>query len=354
MKKLYLLTIPLLLAGCQATLPENHEDSNSQDGVIPSVTRYHTSIAKPTKIETDNSKTGEYPQQYKYIIANSIQAQPEPLFKPIPYTSSKSIQSWGTCYTQFQDGETKYFLALIKNNKIIENLTSPALKKTCEDLQEQQLRIETINEKRLKENTLSQFSNIVDDPSKFHLFGEPPNNPVEIMKTQLNFFLEDPQSSEWKNVSVRKTFLISNDNVIYCYLVFANLRTKDISTGLFGSSRNAVFYIKNNKILEHKIFSVENSGLKAKPSIDNDVSDFDNSTSLSSQSLKPRIKQSFSQSSPKEIKADKGKTSKGKKSSTATKSKASTKDTKVSTQVSTKTKNTSSAKKETSSSKQKK
>lgn len=314
MKKLYLLTIPILLAGCQATLPEKPEAEFSDNHTTMSSTRYHTAISKPSYIEQSPTKAGEYPQQFKYIIANSILAQPETLFNPIEYDSTKGIRSWGTCYIQKENGENKYYLALIKNNKIIENITQPAFEKTCNDLESQQKPLEQINHNKLKEQALPKFSTLVDDPSQFHLFGEPPKNPIDIMKTQLNFFLEDPGSSEWTNLSVRKTFLVSNDKVIYCYLVFANLRTKNITNNKYGASRNAIFYIKDNKILDHQIFSTEASGLKATsvaPNLNNPEE-----TNLSLLPA-PRVKQSLSNSSAKKQAVSKKSTA---KKSTAKKS----------------------------------
>lgn len=289
--KIYLSLLLFTLAGCQATNPQIHQDNkviskantvtqnlNSQNNidngsvdkksnkVVESYLnkKYTTLIDEPSYIEDDKNKPGEYPLQYQYIIANSIQAQPTILFKPIPYVTSKKNNAWGTCYINYAENNNIYFLSIIKNNEIIETFTSPDIAKICDDLKNQQTPIEEAKENALHDITVKKFASLVDDPDKFHLFGEAPLNPINIIKNQLNFFLEDPPSAEIKNVSVRKTFLISQDKVIYCYLVFVNLRTKDVLTGMYREEKKAIFYMKDDKILEHKIFSNFNSGLKPK------------------------------------------------------------------------------------------
>ena len=310
----YILSIlSLVLAGCQATIPESLGNSQPPTESVPTIspTQYTTSIVKPTYIEQDNNKPGEYPQQYPYIIANKIQAKPITLFKPIPYVTSKSIQGWGTCYINPSENFNEHFLVIIKNNEIIETFSSPETITTCEKLKSQQQPIEEAKEKALYDETIKKFTSIVDDPSQFHLFGEPPKNPELIMKKQLNFFLEDPDSAEIKNISVRKTFLVSQDNVIYCYLVFANIRTKNIRTGLFRPTQKAVFYMKNDKILEHKIFSENNSGSGLKMKKELVSSELENDDIEPTKSKK-RIKQTISvQKSPqKNIKVESNKKNK--------------------------------------------
>lgn len=269
MKK-YLPILVLALAGCQATIPENSNTNNEIEDKILSTTikventKYNTLIENPSYIEDNDSKPGEYPQQYQYIIANKIQAKPTTLFKPIPYVTSKKINGWGTCYINYSNSNSEYFLAIIKNNKILETFSSKEIAKNCEDLRLQQAPIEEAKESALQEETIKNFSSIVDNPDKFHLFGEPPKTPAKIIKNQLNFFLEDPQSAEINNISVRKTFLISQDVVIYCYLVFVDLKTKDLTTGKYREAKKAIFYMKDDKILNHKIFSKFTSGLKPK------------------------------------------------------------------------------------------
>lgn len=254
MNKLVIAITTFLLAGCQATLPEN--ESNETEAPVTSLTSSGEVVIKPVKnIEQSPSNPGEYPIQYRYIISNYNKSPNTILFKPIEYETTSKEKAWATCAKINNSSQ----LFLIKNNTVIENLSSKDIVQKCEKLKIEQETKENAYYLLNMEKAVDNFKSLVDDPSKSHLFGEPPNNPEKIILKQLSYFTPNFDNVILEDISVRKTFFLVNDEPIYSYLIFANLLTQKDNLKI---TKKSIFYYKDGVLLNHKVFHEENTSVK--------------------------------------------------------------------------------------------
>lgn len=266
MKNIFITAAILTLAGCQATIPEQ-PDTPGQPGYISS--KYITTIIPLSSqsqnnqndkqvhnfLEIDKNKEGPYPLQYKYIISNHLQKPVEPLFKPIAYNTGKQEKGWGTCVNV--DNTNHIFI--IKNNKIIETFSGSNTDTVCNSLKITQEQKDNEQYRKNVDNAVASFKTIVDDPEKSSLFGTAPVNPEKFILQQLPLFLNNEATLE--DISVRKTFQLVGNESVYCYLIYANILTKD-SQGKNLPEKKAIFFYKDGYLLNHKVFDSEKTSAK--------------------------------------------------------------------------------------------
>jgi hypothetical protein len=259
----YLLPL-LFLTGCasnpniETSVDKNNYFEISSENNLYKHSKIYTSILPTEYIEKSTNKPGPYPIQYLYTIANHEQEYIKTLFKPIEYFTPKKELGWGTCYLK----NSTYYLSVLKNNKIIYTGTSPEIEENCQKNEKIQEKIDLDNFKKNIDQSVKEFSNVVDSSESEKIFGPPPKNPIDIIKKELPLFIENVTQASFNDISVRKTFLNINNEIIYCYLVFSNISLKDSLTNQIKPSKKAIFYFKNNSIIQHKVFTETSSGLK--------------------------------------------------------------------------------------------
>lgn len=250
MNKLIIAITTFFLAGCQATLPETQNNEKDISATSSAISK--DVIIKPVnQIETSKLKSGEYPIQYRYIISNYSKSPNTILFKPVEYETSTKEKAWATCAKI----NNKSQLFIIKNNNVIENISSKDIYQKCEKLKIEQDTKENAYYLLNMEKYVDNFKSIVDDTEKSYLFGDTPSNPEQLILSQLSYFTPNFDNAKLEDISVRKTFFLINDQPIYSYLIFANLVTPQ-------NIKKSIFYYKDGVLLNHKVFHDENTSTK--------------------------------------------------------------------------------------------
>ncbi len=197
-------------------------------------------------LETEEGKSniGKFPIYYKDIIDGYFKSDTNPLFTPTKYVTNEKLYGWMTCIKK----DDIYQLIMLKENKILSVDSSKeyeSVTRTCKYFTQNK----TESYKDFWYEANREVERLSSDSSKESLFGVVPTNPLKLIQDYLENSLKDPSAAKYKDMEIKKYYIISNHKLTFGYLVSVQINGKN-SYGAYTGYKSHFFKIKNNQIIE--------------------------------------------------------------------------------------------------------
>lgn len=226
LKKVVLLISSLLtitLTGCAGSIYEKNQLVKSEEGI---------------------RQIGEFPIYYKDMLDSHFKKDTRPLFTPTQYVTGDNLYGWVTCLKN----ENEYILLMLKGNSILSinsSIEHKSVEKTCNYYANNR----TDSYQEFWREARKEVEKLKNDPSKDFLFGKKPDDAKQLIQDYMSGVLKDPDSAKYRNMEIRKDYIIINHKLTFGYVVSIEINGKN-SYGAYTGFKSKFFKIKDNKIIE--------------------------------------------------------------------------------------------------------